>query len=81
MKFFDFGVFQNKMQIDHHMTKSSSTCFLGHFILLPVFSLKIAQKFEYHVFNQKQAIFKIVLEKSCIHTAWYMPHDADHNIS
>ena len=36
MKFFGFGAFQNKMQIDHHMTKSSSTCFFGHFILLPV---------------------------------------------
>ena len=34
-KFFDFGAFQNKMQITSH-EKTSFTCFLGYFLLLPV---------------------------------------------
>ena len=40
MKFFDFGAFQNKMQMSSH-DKIIFHMLLGHFILLPVYKLCI----------------------------------------
>ena len=49
MKILDFGAFQNKMHSkSHHVTKSSFTCFLGHFILLPVMTEKVKTVTEFY---------------------------------